>query len=181
VSRRIDRRLVAIPFAVLTIGLGGWMASGGPGGTSAAPTEAPPPGGHAMLDDAASRRAHQSFQQAVVMLQAGQFEHALTALHEVLTVYPGLPEAHVNMGFALLGLGNPEAAADFFDSASTLRPSLHNAYYGLALAEIDNGNNKAALAAMQAFAHRADENDRNLPRAQEIIWELQAATKEVSE
>lgn len=114
------------------------------------------------------------------MLQAGEFEFAVTALHDVLAVYPALPEAHVNMGYALLGLGEADAAADFFDSASTLRPSLHNAYYGLALAEMELDNNKSALAAMQAFAHRAAPDDRHLPRAQEIIWELQAATKEAS-
>lgn len=170
-----------IPLAVLAVGLGGWVFSGSPVATTVSAPEEIPAGGHAMLDDEASRHAHQSFQQAVVMLQAGRFEHALTALHEVLKVYPALPEAHVNMGYALLGLGNPQAAADFFDSASTLRPSLHNAYYGLALAEIEAGNKKAALAAMQAFAHRADENDRHLPRALELIWELQAATREPSE
>lgn len=180
-SRRVDRRLVAIPVAVIVIAVGGYAinvaqheaedASTGTRGMIAA---------HAMMDDASARRAHQSFQQAVAMLQAGEFEFAVTALHDVLAVYPALPEAHVNMGYALLGLGEADAAADFFDSASTLRPSLHNAYYGLALAEIELDNKKSALAAMQAFAHRAAPDDRHLPRAQEIIWELQAAAKEAS-
>jgi tetratricopeptide (TPR) repeat protein len=180
VSRRVDRRLVAIPFAVLAVGLGGWIISNSQVETRVSTTEETLPGGHDMLDDAMSRQAHQSFQQAVVMLQGGQFEHAITALHEVLEVYPALPEAHVNMGFALLGLGENEAAIDFFHSATDLRPSLHNAYYGLALAELDAGNDKAALAAMQAFAHRASADDRHLPRAQALIWELQEKTREAS-
>jgi lipoprotein NlpI len=128
---------------------------------------------HEFLGDEQARRAHQSFQQGVAMLQAGEFDHAVTALHDVLAVYPALPEAHVNMGFALLGAGEPAAAADFFDSATDLRPTLHTAYYGLALAKRENGDHKAALAAMQAYAHLAAEDERHLPRAKEFIWELQ--------
>jgi predicted Zn-dependent protease len=78
------------------------------------------------------------------------------------------------MGYALLGAGEPGAATDFFNTATDLRPSLHNAYYGLALAERENGNDKAALAAMQAYTHLAAENERHLERAKEFIWELQA-------
>jgi len=181
VSRRVDRRLVAIPVAVIVIAVGGYVinvtqfeaedASTGNQGMIAA---------HAKVDDARARRAHQSFQQAVAMLQAGEFDFAVTALHDVLSIYPALPEAHVNMGFALLGLGEARAAADFFHSASDLRPTLHSAYYGLALAERQNGHDKAALAAMQAFAHLAAQDDQHLPRAQEFVWELQAATKKAS-
>jgi predicted Zn-dependent protease len=81
------------------------------------------------------------------------------------------------MGFALLGAGEAGAAADFFDTATDLRPSLHNAYYGLALAERESGNDKAALAAMQAYTHLAAENERHLPQAKEFIWALQAKTR----
>jgi predicted Zn-dependent protease len=99
------------------------------------------------------------------------------ALHEVLAIYPALPEAHVNMAFALLGAGQPGAAIDFFNTATDLRPSLHNAYYGLALAERHRGNDKAAVAAMQAYTHLAAEDERHLPQAQAFIWELQAKTR----
>jgi thioredoxin-like negative regulator of GroEL len=177
VSRRLDRRLIAIPVAIIVIAAGGY---GVDAFQEAGPVTQPTTEPHTMLGNEEARRAHQSFQQAVAMLQAGEFEFAVTALHDVLAVYPALPEAHVNMGYALLGLGEAGAAADFFDSASTLRPSLHNAYYGLAIAEMELDNKKSALAAMQAFAHRAAPDDRHLPRAQEIIWELQAATKEAS-
>ncbi len=177
--RRSDKRRTVLPMAIGLILLGGALLSAqlsrdapGPAASGAAASAQ----AHAFLGDEQARRAHQSFQQGVAMLQAGQFDHAITALHEVLAVYPALAEAHVNMGFALLGAGEPGAAADFFNSATDLRPTLHNAYYGLALAERENGNDKAALAAMQAYTHLAAADERHLPRAQEFIWDLQAKT-----
>ena len=179
-SRRSDKRRTVIPLAIGITVLGGallsaWLSREAPQRAPEEPAVAA--GAHEFLDDDQARRAHQSFQQGVAMLQAGEFEYAVTALHEVLAIYPALPEAHVNMGYALLGAGEPEAAADFFDTATDLRPSLHNAYYGLALAERESGNDKAALAAMQAYTHLAAENERHLPRAKEFIWELQAKTR----
>ena len=173
-SRRVDKRRSVIPLALVLTLIGGTLLSVYVSHDAAEPVAAE---AHEFLDDGQARRAHQSFQQGVAMLQAGHFDHAVTALHTVLAIYPALPEAHVNMGFALLGAGKPAAAADFFDSATDLRPSLHNAYYGLALAERDIGNDKAALAAMQAYTHLAAEDERHLPRAREMIWELQAKTR----
>ena len=181
--RRRDRRLLVIPLAVAVTAIGGYLLKSWPemGVTDTNAQATAAADGHALLADDDARRAHERFQQGVAMLQAGQFEYAVTALHDVLAVYPALPEAHVNMGYALLGLGDAQAAADFFHSATDLRPSQHNAYYGLALAEMVAGNDRAALAAMQSFAHRADEGDRYLPRAQEIIWELQAKVRGTGE
>lgn len=173
-SRRVDKRRSVIPLALVLTAIGGALLSVYVSHDAGEPVAAE---AHEFLDDGQARRAHQSFQQGVAMLQAGHFDHAVTALHAVLAIYPALPEAHVNMGFALLGAGKPAAAADFFDSATDLRPSLHNAYYGLALAERDIGNDKAALAAMQAYTHLAAEDERHLPRAREMIWELQAKTR----
>ena len=178
-TRRADKRRTVIPLALGLTLLGGTLLSvylshddvETVDVTAVATAEA-----HEFLEDEKARQAHQSFQQGVAMLQVGQFDYAITSLHEVLAVYPALPEAHVNMGYALLGAGEPAAAADFFNSATDLRPSLHNAYYGLALAERENGNDKAALAAMQAYTHLAAEDERHLPRAKEMIWELQAKT-----
>ena len=179
--RRIDRRRTVIPLALGITVLGGALLSAYLSRNAAEPVE--PAAAvvantqtHEFLDDEPARRAHQSFQQGVAMLQAGQFDYAVAAMHEVLAIYPALPEAHANMGYALLGAGDAGAAADFFNSATDLRPSLHNAYYGLALAERENGNDTAALAAMQAYAHLAAEDERHLPRAKEIIWELPAKT-----
>ena len=178
-SRRTDKRRTVIPLALCITVLGGALLSVylSRDGTEPVETAAVAnSGAHEFLEDDQARHAHQSFQQGVAMLQAGQHDYAITAFHEVLAFYPALPEAHVNMGYALLGAGEPGAAADFFNTATDLRPSLHNAYYGLALAERENGNDKAALAAMQAYAHLAAEHERHLPHAKEIIWELQAKT-----
>jgi len=184
VSRRVDKRHTVIPLALGITILGGALLSVYLSRDGTKPVESAPvasTGAHDFLEDEQARRAHQSFQQGVAMLQAGQYDYAVTSLHEVLAIYPALPEAHVNMGYALLGAGEAGAAADFFNSATDLRPSLHNAYYGLALAERDNGNDRAALAAMQAYAHLAGQDERHLPRAKEIIWELQAKTREEGE
>jgi tetratricopeptide (TPR) repeat protein len=181
VSRRTDKRRTIIPLAIGITLLGGALMSVYLSRDGTEPVETATvanSGAHEFLGDAQARHAHQSFQQGVAMLQAGEFDHAITAMHEVLAIYPALPEAHVNMGYALLGAGEPGAAADFFNTATDLRPSLHNAYYGLALAERENGNDRAALAAMQAYTHLAAEDERHLPQAQEIIWELQAKTRE---
>jgi Flp pilus assembly protein TadD len=180
VTRRTDKRRTVIPLGVAITVLGGallsvWLSRETPQRATGEPAVAA--GAHEFLDDEQARRAHQSFQQGVAMLQAGEFEYAVSAMHEVLEIYPALPEAHANMGFALLGAGEPGAASDFFNTATDLRPSLHNAYYGLALAERENGNDKAALAAMQAYTHLAAENERHLERAKEFIWDLQAKTR----
>ena len=179
-TRRTDKRRTVIPLALAMTVVGGALLSaylsrdpGDPAAAEPAATAVP----HEFLGDDRARRAHQSFQQGVAMLQAGRFDYAITALHEVLAIYPALPEAHVNMGYALLGAGDPRAAADFFNSATDLRPSLHNAYYGLALAERENGNDKAALAAIQAYTHLAAADERHLPRAREMVFELQAKTR----
>lgn len=179
-SRRTDKRRTVLPMALGLTVLGGALLSVQLSRDAMEPVEngtVASASAHELLGDEQARRAHESFQQGVAMLQAGHFDHAITAMHEVLAVYPALPEAHVNMGFALLGAGEPGAAADFFDSATELRPTLHNAYYGLALAERDNGDDQAALAAMQAYAHLAAEDERHLPRAKEFIWELQDKTR----
>lgn len=114
------------------------------------------------------------FQQGVVMLHARQFDHALTAFHRVLELAPSMPEAHVNIGFALLGQGNFSAAADFFDSATTLRPDQINGYYGLAVAQDGMGNRRGAIEAMRAYLHRAPADDPYLAKAEAAVWEWQA-------
>jgi tetratricopeptide (TPR) repeat protein len=87
------------------------------------------------------------FDQGVVMLHARQYEHALTAFHRVLELSPGMPEAHVNAGYALLGLKRYGAARDFFESATVLRPSQVNAYWGLAVALEALGDKPGAIGA----------------------------------
>ena len=121
-----------------------------------------------------SRLVHQRFQQAVALLQQGQYEFAVQGFHEVMKVVPDLPEAHVNMGYALLGLEKFEAAQQFFDSASNIRPSQSNAYYGLAVALEGLGDLQQAIVTMRAFVHIAAQDDPFRRKAESAIWEWEA-------
>ena len=111
------------------------------------------------------------FAQGVLMLHAKQYEHALTAFHRVLALDPAMPEAHVNVGFALLGMGEAGAARDFFASALELRTRQLNAYYGLAVASEQLGDLAAARGAMRTYAHLAPRDDPFRRKAEAALWE----------
>lgn len=111
------------------------------------------------------------FEQGVMMLHMRQYEYALTAFHQVLALEPKLPEAHVNMGFALLGLKQWRGARDFFESAIELRRDQMNAYYGLAIALEEQGDMPGAMGAMQTYLHRAATDDPFRARAESALWE----------
>ncbi|MCM2252664.1 MAG: hypothetical protein NDJ19_09935 [Ramlibacter sp.] len=113
----------------------------------------------------------QRFDQAVVMLHARQYEHAVTALHRVMELAPRMPEAQVNMGYAMLGLQRPDAARAFFLAAIDLRPGQANAYYGLALAEEMAHNYEAALGGMRSYLHLSRADDVHRARARAALWE----------
>ena len=129
------------------------------------------------LDPAAhSRQMHDKevqarFQQAVVMLHAKQYEHAATALQRVLQLAPRMPEAHVNMGFAMIGLERPGEAAAAFDRAIGLNARQANAYYGLALAYEKAGDLERALGAMRSYLHLSSPDERFHAKARAAIWE----------
>lgn len=135
---------------------------------------APAPSGRA--HDLAMRRAEVKtrFEQGVVMLHAKRYQHAVTAFHRVLELAPDTPEAHVNLGYALLGLNRPREARDFFASATTLRPWQANAYYGLAEALEATGDLRGALGAMRTFVHLASQGDPFLRKARAALWEWEA-------
>lgn len=109
------------------------------------------------------------FGQGVMMLHARQFEHALTAFHRVLQLDPKMPEAHVNMGFALLGLERHKEAADFFTGALALRPEQTNAYYGLALAAWGAGDRQEAMHAMYHYVSYSDPADPYRAKAEDLL------------
>jgi Flp pilus assembly protein TadD len=115
----------------------------------------------------------QRFAQAVVMLHARQYEHAVTALHRLLELRPDVPEVHVNMGYALLGMDQPGAARDFFEGATALRSNQVNAYYGLAVALERLGDMEGALGAMRTFVHLTPPDDPYIAKARSAIaeWE----------
>jgi tetratricopeptide (TPR) repeat protein len=141
-------------------------------GPAAPPDARRDPAGHAQVARAAEIR--QRFDAAVLMLHARQYEHAVTALHRVLALDPRLTEAHVNMGYALVGLGRPAAARDFFEAALALNPEQANAYYGLALAWEAQGDLPMATGAMRSYLHRAQhESEAHLRRARAALWTWQ--------
>lgn len=112
------------------------------------------------------------FEQAVMMLHAKQYDHAITALHRVLALSPKMPEAHANMGFALLGLKQYKAAHDFFNSAIELNSYQANAYFGLGMALEGLEEYEGALGAMRAYIHLStDPGDPFIMRARAAIWE----------
>jgi tetratricopeptide (TPR) repeat protein len=111
------------------------------------------------------------FEQAVVMLHAKQYDHAITALHRVLEIAPRMPEAHVNMGYALVGLQQHAAARGFFEAAVDINPRQANAYYGLALAAEAQKDYAMALGAMRTYLHFAPAADPHTARARAALWE----------
>jgi len=113
------------------------------------------------------------FEQAVVMLHARRFEEAIVALHRVIELEPTMPEAHANLGFALLGAGQPGPARDFFEGAIALRASQANAYYGLAMALEAAGDMPGAIGAMRTFVHLAPADDPFVRKARAALWEWQ--------
>lgn len=164
--RRDHRRTGALLCLALVLGGGLWLDQR---------VQSPP------AVEAVPRLPHQAevterFNQAVVMLHAKQYEHAVAALHRVLLLAPRLPEAHVNMGYALLGLERHREAAAFFDAATALRPEQANAYYGLALAWEAAGDLPRATGAMRSYLHLArDEDPAHLARARAALWEWETA------
>ncbi len=168
-ARQDHRRTAALLTLALILGGGLWLdqhSSSAP----AAPTATATP-----------RLPHQAevterFNQAVWMLHAKQYAHAITALHRVLALAPGLPEAQVNMGYALLGLQRNREAVSFFEGATALRPDQANAYYGLALAWEASGDLAMASGAMRSYLHLArQESPEHLSRARAALWEWDAA------
>lgn len=172
-----DQRLRALVVLLVSVVFGGLAISWLPrGGVFPAPQPIAnaklDPSGHA--DQRRKAEIEARFQQGVVMLHAKQYEHALTAFHRLLALAPELPEAHVNMGYALIGLRRFKAAADFFDSATTLRPDQINAYWGLAIALDGLGDLRGAIEAMRTFVHRAKPDDPFRRKAEAAIWEWEA-------
>lgn len=131
--------------------------------------------------DARQREVRQRFEQAVMMLHAKQFELAVPALQRVIALSPAMPEAYVNMGFALLELNQAGPAEGHFNAALSIRPEQANAYYGLAIALEQSCDLAGALGAMRTYLHLSEDDDRFQRRARAAIWEwasqLEASTQ----
>jgi len=137
---------------------------------------------HPRAHDLAAREKEitKRFQEAVMMLHAKQYDYAITALHRVIELSPRMPEAYVNMGFALLGLKKYKAAGDFFNAAINIRPYQANAYWGLAVSLEGRKDLEGALGAMRTYIHLApsDPNAQDyVRRARSAIWEWETRLK----
>ncbi len=112
-----------------------------------------------------------SFHRGVQLLQSGRDAQALAEFERVLALAPGLPQAHVNRGFALLGLRDYAAAGEAFSAALALHPGQANAYWGLAVVREAACDRAGASAAMRAYLHLAPAGQRFARRAQAALWE----------
>lgn len=117
------------------------------------------------------------FKEGVAMLRAGRPAQAAVAFHRVLELAPRLADAHVNLGYALLGMERPEAARDFFLSAIEIKPDQVNAYYGLAVCLEALDDLPGALGAMRTYVHRAPADGAHVIKAKAAIWEWEEALK----
>ena len=111
------------------------------------------------------------FEQAVVMLHARRYEEAIVALERVIELSPRLPEAYVNLGYALLGMERYDTARDFFLAATELQPFQGNAYWGLAVALEALEDLEGALGAMRTYIHLAPADDPFVRQARSALWE----------
>ena len=118
------------------------------------------------------------FKQAIAMLHAKRYEHAVTALQRVLKLAPEMPEAHVNMGFALIGMEEYKAAGNYFNRAIELKEMQVNAYYGLAVALEGMGDLIGAMGAMESYLHLGNEDEKYRTKAQAALWEWRETLKQ---
>lgn len=161
---RRDRRAIGIVLTLLGVLLGGgWFATMEPH---------PSAGPVAAIPEAETRHR---FDAAVLLLHGKQYEPAAAMLKRVLELAPRLPEAHANMGFALLGLQRADDARGFFEGALALNAQQANAYYGLALAQEARGDTELAIGAMRSYLHLArNEDEAHLRRARAAVWEWES-------
>lgn len=122
--------------------------------------------------------AQQQFTDAAKLLQIGHYQQAVTAFHKVLIKSPDLPEAHINLGFAMLGLGELKKAVKSFTYALTFKPQAADAYYGLALVAEKELDYEVAMGAMRTYLHlRKDDAYIAKARAALRYWEAELKNK----
>lgn len=125
--------------------------------------------------DKLQRELATRFEQGVAMLQLGEYEHAVTAFHRVLVLAPGLPEAHLNMGFALYELKDYQGAQRFFEGAKALAPDFLNVEYGLAISLFAQGKTIEAVHHMARYLGSLKQDDPFRKVAEEKMKKMQLA------
>ena len=177
---RQDRRLLAIGVTVVSISIIGMGVTLWPS-LSPQPLEVvikPDSGAPSAATQARKKEVELRFEQAVAMLHAKQYDYAIKALQRVLTLSPRLAEAHVNMGYALLGKEAYQEAVEFFNTATEIKPMQVNAYYGLAIAYEGVGKLEVALGAMRTFIHLSRADNPYLTKARSALWEWEEVLKQ---
>jgi len=171
-------RLRALALTVCLVVAGGLAITFLPDRLSTPVENAPKKIRAAHAREKAEAEIRQHFQQGVNMLNNKQYEQALKEFHRVIELAPDMPEAHVNAGFALIGLERFAVARDFFEGALALRKGQINAYYGLAEALEGLNDLPGALGAMRAYLHLAPANDPYRRKAEAAVWEWEAKVAE---
>lgn len=176
-GRRRDVRVPALVLTVMLTVVTGSLITWWPrsSGNALPVSAAKDPAGHATQKriEEIDRR----FKEAVALLNARQYEPAVAELQRVLALSPKMPEAHVNMGFAMLGLQRFPSARKFFENAIDLRTTQVNAYYGLAVALEGMQDTGGALGAMRSYVHLSKPDDPYQRRANAAIWEWEEQLK----
>lgn len=173
-----DARLRALALTVGLVIAGGLAIAYWPDKLHTSVSGLPEENRAAHVREKAETEIRQRFQQGVTMLNDKQHEQALKEFHRVLELAPDMPEAHVNAGYALIGLGRFAVARDFFDSALALRKNQVNAYYGLAVSLEGLNDLPGALGAMRAYLHLAPADDPYRRKAEAAVWEWEAKVAE---
>lgn len=196
-----DRRLVAVLATVLGTAALGYLVSLVPGrgvsgesspasASSAAPTGfdglrpqptanpvpesgSPPPGPVTEAVDDAAKLVREA-QRLVATKKHDEAIRQLTEAHERLR---NRGDAHMVMGDALLRRRDFALARDFFNKATTLDPTLADAYFGFAVASEELGDLESALGGMRAFLHTTRDPDPKrlkIAQARSAIWEWES-------
>lgn len=182
----MDPRLRALLLVLLAVVFGGlaiaWLPRGG-GLAALQPATDPKTEPRGYFKPLSRAEISTRFQQGVVMLNAKQYEYALAAFQRVLKLDPNMPEAHVNLGFSLIGLELYGDAAEEFDKATTLRPFQANAYWGLAIALERSGDLRGARASMMTYIHLTKPGDPFRDKAAAILaeWEKKIEKQELEQ
>ncbi|MES1981651.1 MAG: tetratricopeptide repeat protein [Pseudomonadota bacterium] len=121
----------------------------------------------------AQAEIRQRFEEGVDMLNREEYQPAIKSFHRVLELAPSMPEAYVNIGYALIGQKQYAVARDFFEGAIELRMDQVNAYYGLAEALEGLNDLAGALGAMRTYLHLAPRDDPYRRRAEAATAEWQ--------
>ncbi|MCU7868575.1 MAG: tetratricopeptide repeat protein [Candidatus Thiodiazotropha sp. (ex Lucinoma borealis)] len=121
---------------------------------------------------------NEMFHEAVQLLQSRHYDLAIAAFTVIIKQASWMPEAKVNLAYALLGKGQATEAQGHFQQALLLNDRQLNAYYGLALCYEQSGDLDAALGAMRVYVHLAEPNSSYLRKAWAAIWEWETVREE---